>query len=256
LQPQEPLAPSPLELVKLMAKAEADAVPFKKHFLYRRREKSTRTKGHTWEELVVEIPAGRMRRLVSIDGQPLSPSQKQAELNRIQYLTQHPEDIGRDNQNRKEDESKTTELLRLLPKVFLFDMDGTEDGCTRIKFRPNPAYQEQSFEERIIHAMSGSLLVHPGDNRLCRLDAHLSYQVQFAYGLLGKVSQGSGFYMDRVQVMPGQWKTDKMLVHVDGNIFMLKSVSREEDSLHFGFQEVPYDMTIPQSADLVRKTSF
>jgi hypothetical protein len=47
-----------------------------------------------------------------------------------------------------------------------------------------------------------------------------------------------------------------MHVHIDGNILLLKSVSRQEDSEHFGFQEIPFNMTVQQSADLIRSTTF
>jgi hypothetical protein len=256
LQPQTPQSPSPLELVQRMAQAETNAVKFKKHFLYRRRERSTRTRGHLWEELVVEIPDGRMHRLIAVDGQPLTDGQKKAEEGRIVSVVQHPEELARDAQGRKDDESRTNDLLRLLPRAFLFTSAGMEDGCIRILYRPNPAYQEQSYQERVIHASAGTLLIHPGDDRLCRLDAHLEHQVEFGYGLLGRVSMGSGFTMTRDQVEPGQWKTSQLHVHVDGNILMMKSVSRQEDSEHFGFQEVPYNMTVAQSASLIRATSY
>jgi len=239
-----------------MARAEIGAVKFKKHFLYRRRERSSRTKGHLWEEIVIEIPDGRMRRLVAIDGHPLTDSQRATEDARIQQIVQHPEQLAKETEGRKDDEARTNELLQKMPAMFLFNEDGMEDGCIRIRYRPNPAYQEQSYQDRVIHATAGTLLIHPGDARLCRLDSELQYQVEFGFGILGRVSKGSGFFMARQQVEPGQWKTTQLRVHVDGNILMMKSVSREEDSTHFGFQEVPYSMTVAQSASLVRTTGY
>jgi hypothetical protein len=256
MQPQAGDGISPLQLVDNMAHAEMAAVKFKKHFLYRRQERSSRTKGHLWEEIVVEIPAGRMRRLVSVDGHPLTGSQKAAEDQRIQALVQHPDELTRDNEGRKEDEGKTNNILQIMPRAFLFTAAGEENGCIRVLFKPNPSYQEQSYQERVLHAASGTILIHPGDARLCRLDAHLDHQVEFGYGLLGRVSTDSGFRMQREQVETDQWKTTRIHVHVDGNIFMMKTVSRQEDSVHFGFQEVPYNMTVAESASLVRTTSY
>ena len=239
-----------------MAQAEVVAAKTKKHFLYRRRERSTRTHGHLWEELVIEIPEGRMHRLISIDGHPLTDSQKKTENDRIDYVVRHPAEVSRENQGRKDDEQRSHELLDILPKAMNFVLDGMQDGCIRVAFQPNPAYQEQSYQDRVIHAIAGTLLVHPGDARFCRLDTHLIHPVEFGYGLLGKVSMGSTFSMARQQVLPGQWKTSQMRVHIDGNILMLKSVSRQEDSEHFGFKEVPFNMSVQQSADLIRSTNY
>ena len=62
--------------------------------------------------------------------------------------------------------------------------------------------------------------------------------------------------MARAEVKPGQWKTQQMQVHIDGNILLLKSVSRQEDSLHFGFQEVPFNMSVAQAAAMLESTTY
>ncbi len=239
-----------------MVQAETEAAKDRAHFLYRRKETSTRTKGHQWEELVVEVSEGRMHRLIRVDGKPLTASQEKVERDRLQFLSKHPDDVRRENQGRKDDEERTADLLRVLPKIFLFNLEGVEDGCTKVAFRPNPAYQEQSYQDRVLHAIDGYLLIHQGDNRLCKLDTHLEHAVEFGYGLLGKVSQSSGFSMARTEVGPGQWKTQELNVHIDGNILLLKSVSRQEDSVHFGFQEVPFNMSVAQSVVMIESTTY
>ena len=128
------------------------------------------------------------------------------------------------------------DLLRELPKLFLLQAAGSEGDCTRITFAPNPQFQEASFQDRIVHAMSGVLLIHATEKRLCGIDAHLDHVVEFGFGLLGKVSDQSHFSILRQEVSPGEWKTTKIRVHVDGSILLMKSVSRDEDSSHFGFK--------------------
>jgi hypothetical protein len=247
---------SALDVVEQMVQAETAAAKDRAHFLYRRKETSTRTKGHQWEELVLEVPEGRMHRLIRVDGKPLTDSQQKAEHDRLEYLAKHPDDVRRENQNRKDDETRTAELLRALPKMYIFSIAGLQDGCTKVDFKPNPDYQEQTYQDRVLHASAGYLLIHPGDNRLCKLDTHLEHPVEFGYGLLGKVSQDSRFFMARAEVKPGQWKTQQMQVHIDGNILLLKSVSRQEDSLHFGFQEVPFNMSVAQAAAMLESTTY
>jgi hypothetical protein len=245
-----------LDIVNQMVQAETAAARDRAHFLYRRKETSTRTKGHQWEELVVEVPEGRMHRLIRVDGKPLTASQEKSELDRLDYLAKHPDDVRRENQNRKDDETRTADLLRVLPKIYLFAVDGAQDGCTRIAFKPNPAYEEQTYQDRVLHASAGYLLIHPNDDRLCKLDTHLEHPVEFGYGFLGKVSQDSRFFMARREVAPEQWKTQQLQVHIDGNILLLKSVSRQEDSWHFGFQEVPFTMSVKQAAAMLESTKY
>ena len=248
---------NPLDIVNQMARAEVDSAKLRQHFAYKRTERSTRTKDHLWVEAVVETSSGRMHRLLSLDGRALTPREKKAEDDRIQYLVQHPDEFRKENQTRKDDEAKTTELLNKMAKMYLFSFAGSESGCTRINFVPNPQFQEQTYQDRVIHGMAGYLLVSPAPAfRLCKLDASLQHPVEFGYGLLGKVSQGSSLLMDRLQVSPGQWKTSHLVLHVDGNILLLKSVSRQEDSMHSDFKQVPYDLSIQDAAKMVNSAQF
>jgi hypothetical protein len=247
---------SAAQMVSQMAQAEAVARGKRLHFLYRREERSLRTKGHLWDELVVETTEGRMHRLISVDGKPLSGSEERAEDNRITYLANHPGDFRRDAQALREDEFRLSDLLKEVPAMFLFQAAGTDGDCTRITFTPNPQFKEQSFQDRVVHAMSGVLLIHTSDMRLCGIDGHLDHTVEFGFGLLGKVSEQSHFSVVRNEVSSGEWKNTKIRVHVDGSILLLKSVSRDEDSKHYGFKLVAQDLTVAQAAALVRSTTF
>ena len=247
---------APLEIINQMVQAEIKASKSRQHFSYKRVERSTRTKGHQWVEAVVETSDGRMHRLLSLDGRPLTASEKKAEDDRIASLVQHPDDFRRENQGRKDDEGRTADLLRAMPKAFLFEAAGSEGGCRRIHFKPNPAYQEQTYQDRVIHAIAGDVYVNAADSRLCKLDTHLQHPVEFGFGLLGKVSQNSSFFMSRAPVSPGQWKTSTLRIHVDGNILLLKSVSRQEDSVHSDFKEVPFGLSIRDAADMVNSLKY
>jgi hypothetical protein len=247
---------SPSKIVNQMVEVETAAREKRQHFLYRREERSVRTKGHLWDELVVETPEGRMHRLIAVDGKPLSSGEQAAEDKRITYLVNHPADFRREAQGRKDDEARMADLLRELPKLFLLRTDGSDGDCTRITFAPNPQFQEATFQDRVVHAMSGVVLIHTTDKRLCGINAHLDHGVEFGFGLLGKVSNQSRFSIVRQEVSPGEWKTTKIRVHVDGSILLMKSVSRDEDSSHFGFKLIPPDLTLPQAAALVRSTTF
>ena len=197
-----------------------------------------------------------MQRLISEDGKPLSNSQKRVEDKRITYLASHPDEFRRENQRRKEDEARMPELLRELPQVFLFKAAGSESDYIRIAFQPNPSFQEKSYQDRVVHAISGVLLIHTTDMRLCGLDAHLEHNVEFGFGLLGVLSGETHFSVAREEISPGQWTTKKVHVHVDGSFLLLKSISRDVDSSHYGFKVVARDLTVPEAAAIVRSNTF
>jgi len=253
---QEPRPLSASQIVHQMVEVETAAWKTRQHFLYRNQERSSRTGGRLWDEMVVETSDGSMQRLVAEDGKPLSGSQEQAEEQRILYLGDHPAEFRRKSQRRKEDEARMPELLREIPNIFLFKTIDSEGDYFRIAFQSNPSFHEESYQDRVIHAMSGEILIHKTDMRLCILDGHLDHKVEFGFGILGELSGQTRLFLARQEVSSGQWTTTKIRVHLDGRILLLKSFSRDVDSARSGFRLVPQDLTAAGAAAILRSGTF
>ena len=245
-----------IEIVKQMVQAETVAWRNRQHFLYRNQERSNRTNGRLWEELVVETPDGSLPRLISEDGKPLSRSRQTEEDKRIAYLASHPSEFRRTKRRRQQDEARMPELLRTIPNIFLFRTIRTEGAYTRIAFRPNPSFHEKSYRDRVIHAMSGMLLIHTTDMRLCELDAQLEHRVEFGYGIFGQLSDKTHFFLARGEVSPTQWTTTRIRVHLDGSVLLLKSISRDVDAWRCSFRQVDHGLTVTDAAAIVRSNTF
>jgi hypothetical protein len=243
---------TPLDLVNAMVRNEAAARRRPVCFSYTSYERSTRTGRHLWEEKVVETPDGLMRRLVAEDGKPLPPDRAMAEDRRIAYLVASPEAFRAANADRHADEMRLAHVLDILPRAFLFTAAGEQDGVLRIAYRPNPSYVPVSFEERIVHQMGGTMLIEAQSMRLAGIDGHLLDRVSFGYGLLGHMEKGSGFSMRRAAVTAVDWKTTHVNVHMDGKILLLKSISREQESVHNDVHAMPANVSLAQVAALTR----
>jgi hypothetical protein len=247
---------SATQTVNQMLQAEAAAWRSRQHFLYRSEERSNRTNGRLWDELVIETSDGSMQRLISEDGKPLSGDQKNAEDQRISFLANHPGEFRRKTQRRKDDEARMPELLREIPKIFLFSAVGSEGDYTRIAFQPNPSFHEESYQDRVVHAMAGVLIIHTTDMRLCELDAHLEHKVEFGFGILGVLRDKTYLSLARGEISTGQWTTIKLHVHLDGSILLLKTISRDVDFSRYGFKLVAHDLNVAGAAAIVRSNAF
>ncbi len=256
LAAQEPQPLSATEIVHRMVQAETAAWKSRQHFLYRNHERSSRTDGHLWDEIVVETSNGSLQRLVAEDGKPLSASQEQAEQQPILSLGDHPAEFRRKSLRRQEDEARMPELLREIPNIFLFNTVDSRGGYYRVTFLSNPSFHEQTYQDRVIHAMSGSILIHKTNMRLCQLDEHLDHKVEFGFGILGELSDQTRLFLARQQVSPGHWTTTSIRVHLDGRILLLKSFSRDVDSSRSGFRPVPHDLTVAEAAAILRSSTF
>jgi hypothetical protein len=247
---------SAAQIVNEMVQAETAAWKDRQHFLYRSEERSNRTSGRLWEELVVETPDGSMQRLISEDGKPLSEGENKTEEGRITYLANHPGEFRRKTKRRKDDEARMPELLREIPQIFLFKTVGSEGEYTHIAFQPNPSFHEESYQDRVVHAMAGMLIIHTADMRLCKLDAHPEHKVEFGFGILGVLSNKTYLSLKRNEVSSGQWTTTKIRVHLDGSILLLKSISRDVDSSRYDFKPVAHDLNVAEAAAIIRSDAF
>lgn len=240
----------PNHAVVQMAANEKAARAQEHHFSYLSEERSTRTGGHLWKEKVVETDDGVLRRLLTVDERPLTPAQTQAEEQRIEGIMVHPEAFRKLNAGHTDDEVKATQLLEILPKAFLISPAGEENGCTRFSFRPNPAFQPSTYEERIIHVLEGTVSIKEPEDRLCKLEARITQPVEFGFGLLGKVNSGGHFELERAQVDANNWKSVHISVHVDGRILLLKSITRDQETTRTDIHLVPQHLGLAEAAKL------
>jgi hypothetical protein len=202
----------------------------------------------------VETAEGPITRLSLSNGRPLSPESRQVEQERLNQLLSSPKEQARHRQEYADDEKRIGRIVALLPEAFLYQYEGEENGCYRLKFRPNPDYPAHSIEARIFHAMSGKLWVDARFKRMARLDGHLEENVDFGYGILGRLYKGGWFRLERTQVSPTDWKTERLEVHMTGRALLFKTIARETSEVRGGFVAVPGDLSLAEGMALLEHT--
>ncbi|MDR3742131.1 MAG: hypothetical protein P4L40_24180 [Terracidiphilus sp.] len=199
----------------------------------------------------VETADGPVVRLISNGGQPLTHEAERQENERLEHLLASPEERSRHRQAYAEDEQRIGRIVALLPDAFLYEYAGEENGCYRLRFRPNPAYPAHGIEARIFHAMQGELWVDARLKRLARLDGSLEENVDFGYGILGRLYRGGWFRLERTQVSSRDWKTTRLEVHMNGRALLFKTIARETSETRGGFAAVPQGLTLEQGVSLL-----
>jgi hypothetical protein len=241
------------QIVSTMLNNELAAAQHKDHYAYISVERSDRTGGHLWKEKVVETNAGKIRMLLEEDGQPLSPEREAQERGRLADIVADPSAFTKKAQATKDDELHARQLLTLLPNAFLFSEPQPDGQYLRIDFKPNPDYQTQSMEERVLHAMSGSMLVDPKGLRLHEIDGRLPQDVSIGFGLLATIRAGSNFATTRDSFGQPDWKTTVLDTNIDGKAIFFKSIARKEHAVHSDFVRVPNDLTVQQAVAIAEQ---
>jgi len=199
----------------------------------------------------VETAEGPITRFDRSNGHPLDATERIAEEDRLNHLLNSPAEQARHRQEYVEDEKRIGRIVALLPDAFLYEYAGEENGCYRLRFRPNPDYPARSIEARIFHAMSGELWVSSRYKRLARLDGHLMENVDIGYGILGRLYQGGWFQLQRTRVSATDWKTERLEVHMRGRAMLFKTIARETSEIRSGFSPVPAGISLGQGVSLL-----
>ena len=212
-----------------------------------------RSQAGTRVEEQVETADGPVNRLRLSNGRPLTREAREQEQARLEKLLSSPSEQARHLRQYDEDEERIGRILALLPDAFVYEYDGEDNGCARLKFHPNPDYPAQSIEARIFHAMSGTLWVDERAKRLARLDGRVDDNVDFGFGILGRLYKGGWFKLARVQVSPTDWKTESLEVHMNIRALLVKTFAKETSEVRGGFEPVPTGMTLAQGMELLNR---
>jgi hypothetical protein len=213
-----------------------------------------RVASQTTIEQEVETRSGPVYRVLARQGKPLDPAGQKRETERLNNLLRNPSEQARMKQDHDAEEQRLQRLVAAMPDAFVYSYDGMDGGNLRLSFRPNPAYNPQTYEARVYHALSGQILIEPQWKRLVKIDAHIVNQIDFGFGLLGRIEKGGSFQIEREQVSNSRWKTILLDVHLSGRIVFLKSINKDQHELRSNFQPVPSDLEVQGGVAILRAT--
>lgn len=211
------------------------------------------SQGGTRLEEQVETADGPIARLTLINGRELTPEAQRQEQDRLEEMLNSRGEQARQLRQFDEDEERIGRILRLLPTAFVYQFDGEEMGCYRLRFKPNPNDEAHTIEARIFHGMSGTLWVDERSKRLARLEGRINENVDFGFGLLGRICRGGWFRLVRVQASAGDWKTKSLEVHLNVRALLVKTFARDTSELRGGFVAVPAGMSLAQGLALLNQ---
>lgn len=206
------------------------------HPMFYRLRKTTPRLTSTRE--IYETANGDVARLLSINGAPLSPAAEQKEQARLDELAGDPGRQRHRQQAEDADRARAIKVLRALPTAFLYQYAGTAQGSAgqveKFTFRPNPDYSPQDLETQVLTAMTGEIWIDAAQERVVRLTGRLQQDVDFGWGILGRLNKGGWITIDQAEVAPGQWRTVRLQMAMSGRVlFRTRSFDTTEEESRF-----------------------
>lgn len=209
---------------------------------YRYQLRKTDEKGTTVKE-IIETPDGDVARLLSRDDKPITGDALQAETDRLNNLFAHPEVQARRHKKEQEDSGHADNFIKLLPDAFLYQYQGIVDGAKgpayRLTFVPNPKFVPPSREAQVYHGMAGELWIDVKEKRMVRFDAHIIQDVDFGWGIVGRLFKGGTIQVQQEDVGDGRWEAISMKLNLTIKILMVKTMLMRTTETTSDFVPVP-----------------
>jgi hypothetical protein len=251
------VAPSttpPAEVVRIAIQNEISDDPHSHLFTW----KARRNRGHdTVVEEIVDTPAGSISRLILIDGKPLTPAQRSAEDERIRRMAD-PAQMRRKKKDQQEDDERTRKILAVIPDAFDFSYLGSTQApnghkLTRIHFVARPGFVPPTRESAVFEGMEGEIVVDESAHRLAKIDGTLFREVNFGWGILGKLYKGGRFLIEQSEVSPNHWDTTRQMLHFEGKVLLFKTLHIDDTEISWDYKAVP-PMSVEQAMNFLARS--
>jgi len=224
------------------------------YFTYR--DLKRKKDGSTETKQMMQTPQMVLGRIVAIDGKPLNDEQRKNEDARLNRLTSNPDELAKKKKEQQEDDARARKMVHAIPDAFNFQYVKTEQGPSGevavFNFTPNPNWNPADRELQVFTGMSGVLKIAVKPERLALMQATLTKDVNFGWGILGKLYQGGDFMIEQSEIAPGHWDVTHMKLHFTGKVLLVKSLNIQEDEQTSDYHIVQ-PMTVEQALNRLRE---
>ena len=189
--------------------------------------------------LCVGSPQGELKRMIEVNGHPVSSEEAQRETQRIAEYVRDPDAQARAHKNAAHDDAQATELLKMLPDAFLWIIVSDNATDTTLSFKPNPNFNPPDMESRVMGTMAGTMIVMHKGNHIHTFRGSLTDNILIGFGLVGRLYKGGTFDIERREVGPGFWEITETHVHIGGHVLFFKTIGQQEDEVKTDWKPSP-----------------
>ena len=204
---------------------------------------------------IYETREGDVARLVAIDDRPLSATEEQQEEARLDGLIGDPGKQRHRKQTEDTDAGRVLKVMRALPTAFVYEYVGPggrpQGKVEKFTFRPDSDFSPSDLETQVLPAMTGEMWIDAVHERVVRLEGHVQHDVDFGWGILGRLNKGGWIVIEQADVGEGQWRTVRFQMAMSGRVvFMSRTFDTTEEES--GFAPLPAGLGYQKAIAMMR----
>ncbi len=206
--------------------------------------------------IMVETRDGVVSRLILKNGQPLTPTRRRREEERLRDLLSNPARLVKLQTDKHADDARARRVIQALPDAFLYQYAGAETNSAGrafalVTFRPNPDFHPRSTELRVLQGMNGTALIDSTTQRLVRIEARLHRDIDFGWGIFDHIAGGGSFLLEQEVVWHDQWALTTLGLHFTNRRLLLINSRVDSVTKASDFRRMPDDLTLQQALELL-----
>jgi hypothetical protein len=247
---------NPLELVRQASRNEIKASDVQYYAMFK---DVTEYKDHSITKEIIRTKDGGLTTTLLINGHPLSAEERKKDDDKLEKFANDPAARRKRRDSNKEDDKRAETMLSSLPDAFLYTYVGTDHGpsgeeLVHLKFKPNPNFTPPNHETAVYQGMEGDMIIDRKAMRIAKIDGTLFKDVDFGWGILGKLYKGGKFIIVQRDVGGGHWEEVQETLQFYGKVLMIKPLTIWSTETMTDFRPVPADLTTAQALDLLHKS--
>ncbi len=195
---------------------------------------------------VTMIYGSPYRRLIAMNGEPLSPEDSAKEQHKLEQVTaQRRAESAEQRQNRiakyQKDRRRDHLMMEQLTEAFDFKLIGERVIAPHdvyvLRATPRKGYKPPNMETQVLPAMRGELWIDTKTFQWVKVTAQVTRPASIE-GFLAQVQPGTRFELEKMPVDEGIWLPKHFAMRSNAKILFMFNRSDQEDNTFFNYRKI------------------
>jgi hypothetical protein len=195
----------------------------------------------TFEVFPSSIPGRTYKRLIAVNGVPLSPDELARRDREHQKNRETPDERKKRLEKEAAELAERNAILDDALAVFQGKFVGREtiDGATVfvLSVTPREAARVRTREGRWLKSFAGTVWITADDYQIVKLDMRAQDDVSIGWGILGRVHEGSRFVFARRR-FEGAWLPSQVIFDATGRTLLFRKFDLDLVTTYSGYKRV------------------
>jgi len=220
---------------------------------------ATQWKDHSLTTESIETSEGGLNRTIEKNGRRLDPDEQARADEKLKSFAYNLEARRKKRQANREEDQRTVTLMQSLPEAFDYTVKNVAKGpnghaLVQLAFKAKPGWSAPTRETRVLEGMQGEMVIDQAAGRIAELNGELFKDVEFGWGILGRLNKGGRFVIKQADIGSGKWKETEETLQLTGKIMMIKPLTVWSTETMSDFRPVPSNLSTAQALQLLQNS--